>query len=88
MEKRQIITGAKNYINFYKADRKDDTIGQYSINAFEFLENAVFKEYQTPINTDKNPYKYNTDVNDPKGWGKKEIDKNLNTDPNDMGGWA
>lgn len=88
LEKGQIITGAKNYINFYKSDRPDDESGQYSINAFEFLDNAVFKEYQTPISTDNNPYKYSTDVHDPKGWGKTKIDKSLNTDINYKGGWG
>lgn len=88
MEKNQIITGAKNYINFYKSDRPDDESGQYSINAFEFLDNAVFKEYQPPIITDTNPYKYSTDVHDPKGWGKTKINKSLNTDINYKGGWG
>ena len=88
MEKGQIITGAKNYINFYKSDRPDDESGQYSINAFEFLDNAVFKEYQSPISTDNNLYKYSTDVHDPKGWGKTKIDKSLNTDINYKGGWG
>ncbi|SFL15107.1 phage replisome organizer protein [Lactococcus garvieae] len=45
MEKSQIIVGAENYINFYKNDRPDDESGQFSINAYEFLDNAVFKEY-------------------------------------------
>ncbi len=92
MEKGQIITGAKNYINFYKSDRPDDESGQYSINAFEFLDNAVFKEYQAPIkqNKAKSPFcKYdpNADINDPGGWGPKKPDKTLNTDINDRGGW-
>ncbi|KXT62313.1 phage replisome organiser protein [Lactococcus sp. DD01] len=92
MEKSQIITGAKNYINFYKSDRPDDESGQYSINAFEFLDNAVFKEYQVPIKQNKanSPFcKYdpNADINDPGGWGPKKPDKTLNTDINDRGGW-
>lgn len=86
-EKSQVITGAKNYINFYKVDRPDDTSGQFSINAFEFLENAVFKEYQTPVKSDKEPKPVSTDINDLGGWGKTEIDKSLNTDINDRGGW-
>ena len=74
LEKSQIITGAKNYINFYKADRQDDESGQFSINAYEFLENAVFKEYQTPIKQNKAKsvfakYDPNADINDPGGWG-------------------
>jgi phage replisome organizer, putative, N-terminal region len=86
-EKGQIITGAKNYINFYKVDRPDDKSGQFSINAFEFLDNAVFKEYQTPVKSDKEPKPVSTDINDPGGWGKTEIDKSLHTDINDRGGW-
>ena len=91
MEKGQIITGAKNYINFYKADRQDDESGQFSINAYEFLENAVFKEYQTPIKLNKDKsvfaqYDPNADINDPGGWGPKKPDKPY--DPNDLGGWG
>lgn len=86
-EKSQIITGAKNYINFYKVDRPDDKSGQFSINAFEFLDNAVFKEYQTPVKSDKEPKPVSTGINDLGGWGKTEIDKSLNTDINDRGGW-
>lgn len=91
LEKSQIITGAKNYINFYKADRQDDESGQFSINAYEFLENAVFKEYQTPIKQNKAKsvfakYDPNADINDPGGWGPKKPDKPY--DPNDLGGWG
>ena len=90
MEKGQIITGAKNYINFYKNDRPDDKSGQFSINAYEFLDNAIFKEYQTPIKQNKvhsifAEYDPNADINDPGGWGPTETDESF--DINDRGGW-
>lgn len=73
LEKNQIIVGAENYINFYKADRQDDKSGQFSINAYEFLDNAVFKEYQTPVDNNKSKsvfakYDPNADINDRGGW--------------------
>lgn len=73
LEKNQIIVGAENYINFYKADRPDDKSGQFSINAYEFLDNAVFKEYQTPVDNNKSKsvfakYDPNADINDRGGW--------------------
>uniref|UniRef100_UPI00359C262C phage replisome organizer protein n=1 Tax=Lactococcus garvieae TaxID=1363 RepID=UPI00359C262C len=90
MEKGQIITGAKNYINFYKNDRPDDESGQFSINAYEFLDNAVFKEYQMPIKQNKvhsifAEYDPNADIDDPGGWGTTETDESF--DINDRGGW-
>lgn len=73
LEKNQIIVGAENYINFYKSDRPDDESGQYSINAYEFLDNAVFKEYQTLIKQNEAKsvfakYDPNADINDRGGW--------------------
>lgn len=90
MEKNQIIVGAENYINFYKNDRPDDKSGQFSINAYEFLDNAIFKEYQTPIKQNKvhsifAEYDPNADINDPGGWGPTETDESF--DINDRGGW-
>ena len=73
IEKGQIITGAKNYIKFYKEDRPDDVSGQFSLNAYEFLDCAIFKEYQTPVKSDKTKpvfaeYDPNADINDRGGW--------------------
>jgi len=69
IEKNQIITGAKNYIEFYKSDRPDDTSGQYSVNAYDFLDNAVFKEYQEKPQAAINAYT-SDGTND--GWTKNK----------------
>lgn len=69
MEKQQILLGAKNYIEFYKADRPDDTNGQYSVNAYDFLDNAVFKEYQEKPKVAINAYT-SDGTND--GWTKNK----------------
>ncbi|WP_341483275.1 phage replisome organizer protein [Lactococcus formosensis] len=69
IEKNQIVTGAKNYIEFYKADRPDDTSGQYSVNAYDFLDNAVFKEYQEKPKVAINAYT-SDGTND--GWTKNK----------------
>ena len=46
-QKDKAIIGAENYTKWYEIDRPDDTSHQYSINAYEFLINMVFMEYQT-----------------------------------------
>ncbi|WP_374284182.1 phage replisome organiser protein [Lactococcus sp.] len=43
----QAIIGAENYVQWYPQDSPGDSNYQYSINAFEFLRNMVFMDYQS-----------------------------------------
>ncbi|CAM3261295.1 replisome organizer [Lactococcus hircilactis] len=45
-QKDEAIIGAENYVKFYVLDNPDDKSHQYSVNAYEFIKNALFGDYQ------------------------------------------
>ena len=45
-QKDEAIIGAENYVKFYALDNPDDEAHQYSVNAYEFIKNALFGDYQ------------------------------------------
>ncbi|CAM3193098.1 replisome organizer [Lactococcus hircilactis] len=45
-QKDEAIIGAENYVKFYVLDNPDDKTHQYSVNAYEFIKNALFGDYQ------------------------------------------
>lgn len=46
-QQQQAVIGARNYIEFYRLDKPEDTTGQYSVNAANFLDNMMFTEFQS-----------------------------------------
>ena len=45
-QQEQAVIGAKNYIEWYKNEKPEDTKGQYSVNSANFLSNMMFVDYQ------------------------------------------
>lgn len=45
-QQEQAVIGAKNYIEWYKNEKPEDTKGQYSVNSANFLSNMMFMDYQ------------------------------------------
>ncbi|WP_415579497.1 phage replisome organizer protein, partial [Lactococcus hircilactis] len=45
-QQEQAIIGAKNYVEWYPKENPGDVTYQFSVNAFEFLRNMVFMDYQ------------------------------------------
>ncbi|WP_270745209.1 phage replisome organizer protein [Lactococcus petauri] len=45
-QREEALTGAKNYIEWYKNENPEDIEGKFSINAYEFLRNMAFMDYQ------------------------------------------
>ncbi|MBB5887726.1 phage replisome organizer protein [Lactovum miscens] len=41
------VTGARNYLTWYLKSNPDDVDGTYSINAYQFIKEMEFKNYQT-----------------------------------------
>ncbi|WP_270219382.1 phage replisome organizer protein, partial [Lactococcus garvieae] len=41
-QQEQAVIGAKNYIEWYKNEKPEDTKGQYSVNSANFLSNMMF----------------------------------------------
>ena len=46
-QQEEAVIGARNYIEFYRLDKPEDTTGQYSVNAANFLDNMMFTEFQS-----------------------------------------
>lgn len=51
-QREQAVIGAMNYIQSYKNEHPDDEIGQYSVNAVNFLSNMMFMDYQEEVKAD------------------------------------
>lgn len=48
-QKKLIVKGAENYIQDYINNHSDDLAGNYSVNPYEFLDNAMFMDYQEEV---------------------------------------
>ncbi|MDN5441608.1 MAG: phage replisome organizer protein [Lactococcus lactis] len=45
--------GANNYVEYYKSKNPGDNEAKFSINAYEFLSNMMFEEYQKKVKVKK-----------------------------------
>ena len=56
-DKEKAVIGAKNYTEWYQKENKDDSGGTYSINAYQFIIDMEFKNYQEAHDLNKKEYK-------------------------------
>jgi len=52
-QKERSVVGANNYVEYYKSKNPGDNEAKFSINAYEFLSNMMFEEYQQKVKVKK-----------------------------------
>ena len=52
-QKERSVIGANNYVEYYKSKNPGDNEAKFSINAYEFLSNMMFEEYQQKVKVKK-----------------------------------